>query len=303
MMTDIQNEMLSRVAAALALRGVRASVEFPAHVFIPDATTAWGVGGWAFGVDGAPLWSGNTVDSVRGLSLPFPADHESDGADIAEAIKRALANERITIVEGGEWTCLCGNTAAVDGFLPCDFEGHEAEDPSSDWNGRTFLCGACNRIIAEDGLIIGQASAPEQLEELTRVQALVDFPDHGVIAGQLGTIVHVYPERGYEVEFAERRETPAVVTVAAGQVTGAMVATPIAIADSIKKAMAAAQEALELIERGMATADRETRNTWRCVIIPVLKPVANLGERPSVNGTSRRRVSRGRGKRKGNRRR
>ena len=51
------------------------------------------------------------------------------------------------------------------------------------------------------------------LEELSVVRVLRDFRAMGVHAGETGTIVHVYEDGGYEVEFTKGRAHPAIVTV------------------------------------------------------------------------------------------
>jgi type III restriction enzyme len=51
------------------------------------------------------------------------------------------------------------------------------------------------------------------LLEHSRVRSLRAFPDAGVAEGEQGTIVHVYEDGGYEVEFLAHRQRPAVVTV------------------------------------------------------------------------------------------
>lgn len=51
------------------------------------------------------------------------------------------------------------------------------------------------------------------LEELSIVRVLRDFRAMGVHTGETGTIVHVYENGGYEVEFTKGRIRPAVVTV------------------------------------------------------------------------------------------
>jgi hypothetical protein len=57
------------------------------------------------------------------------------------------------------------------------------------------------------------------MREHDRVVLTADLPDHGLQTGDVGTIVHAYPEEAaYEVEFvALDGETVAVVTVPAEQ--------------------------------------------------------------------------------------
>jgi hypothetical protein len=45
------------------------------------------------------------------------------------------------------------------------------------------------------------------------VAALRDFPDHGVVRGDIGTVVEIYGEQGYEVEFPRQGREPAVFGV------------------------------------------------------------------------------------------
>ncbi len=57
------------------------------------------------------------------------------------------------------------------------------------------------------------AESPIPLLEHARIRSVRAFPDAGVKMGEAGTIVHVYEEGGYEVEFLAGRARPAVVTV------------------------------------------------------------------------------------------
>ncbi len=59
-----------------------------------------------------------------------------------------------------------------------------------------------------------------RLPELSRVVLTRDLPDHGLAAGDVGTVVDVYADgAGYEVEFTSLRgETIAVVTLTGAQV-------------------------------------------------------------------------------------
>lgn len=42
------------------------------------------------------------------------------------------------------WRCRCGNTADSDGFYSAK-DGEEIEPTlDSGWDGRTYICGACN---------------------------------------------------------------------------------------------------------------------------------------------------------------
>ena len=46
-----------------------------------------------------------------------------------------------------------------------------------------------------------------------------DVPDHGLQAGDIGTVVHIYPKGGFEVEFfTASGKTRAVVTLSEAQV-------------------------------------------------------------------------------------
>jgi len=53
------------------------------------------------------------------------------------------------------------------------------------------------------------------IRELDRVVRVQDLPEHGLKAGDVGTVVHVYGEgEGYEVEFVGGEgETVAAVTL------------------------------------------------------------------------------------------
>lgn len=58
------------------------------------------------------------------------------------------------------------------------------------------------------------------IEELASVALTVDLPEHGLQAGDIGTVVMVHQEgKGYAVEFLTLGgDTIAVVTVTAGQI-------------------------------------------------------------------------------------
>ena len=58
------------------------------------------------------------------------------------------------------------------------------------------------------------------IKELDLVALRNDVPDHGLVAGDVGTVVMVHGEReGYEVEFVTSAgETVAVLSLAANQV-------------------------------------------------------------------------------------
>ena len=56
------------------------------------------------------------------------------------------------------------------------------------------------------------------LKELDSAVLTVDLPEHGLSAGDLGTVVLVHGREGYEVEFVTLEgETIAIVSLAAGQ--------------------------------------------------------------------------------------
>lgn len=56
------------------------------------------------------------------------------------------------------------------------------------------------------------------MKELESAVLMVDLPDHGLDAGDIGTIVLVHGSEGYEVEFVTLEgETLAVVSLAADQ--------------------------------------------------------------------------------------
>lgn len=59
------------------------------------------------------------------------------------------------------------------------------------------------------------------LKELDTVVLNVDLPEHGLHRGDLGTVVLLHGERGYEVEFMMLDgETIAVVSLSTDQVRG-----------------------------------------------------------------------------------
>ncbi len=49
--------------------------------------------------------------------------------------------------DNGDWTCLCGNYASLDGFFPCDETGREVEPTPVDWHTNLYICAQCNRLI------------------------------------------------------------------------------------------------------------------------------------------------------------
>jgi hypothetical protein len=64
--------------------------------------------------------------------------------------------ERIR-VEGGEFTCLCGNASTSDGFSPCDANGVAVEPTPEAWDGVRYVCDRCGRIINQHtGAVLGR---------------------------------------------------------------------------------------------------------------------------------------------------
>ncbi len=57
------------------------------------------------------------------------------------------------------------------------------------------------------------------IKELNQVVLTVDLPDHGLVRGDIGTVVLLHGEEGYEVEFvALDGETIAVASLSTSQV-------------------------------------------------------------------------------------
>lgn len=57
------------------------------------------------------------------------------------------------------------------------------------------------------------------IKELDRVALTVDLPDHGLVSGDIGTVVLLHGSQGFEVEFmALDGETIAVVSLSQDQV-------------------------------------------------------------------------------------
>ena len=57
------------------------------------------------------------------------------------------------------------------------------------------------------------------IEELNQVVLTVDLPEHGLVRGDIGTVVLLHGEEGYEVEFvALDGETIAVASLSTSQV-------------------------------------------------------------------------------------
>lgn len=54
------------------------------------------------------------------------------------------------------WICNCGNTPNSEGFYPCNSKGIEVEPTENDWDGISYVCADCGRIINQDTLeVIG----------------------------------------------------------------------------------------------------------------------------------------------------
>lgn len=49
--------------------------------------------------------------------------------------------------QDGEWYCICGNRADLDGFFPCDAEGNEVEPVAGAWDD-LYKCDRCGAIIS-----------------------------------------------------------------------------------------------------------------------------------------------------------
>ncbi len=57
------------------------------------------------------------------------------------------------------------------------------------------------------------------IEELNQVVLTLDLPEHGLVRGDIGTVVLLHGEEGYEVEFAALDgETIAVASLSTSQV-------------------------------------------------------------------------------------
>jgi ribulose-5-phosphate 4-epimerase/fuculose-1-phosphate aldolase len=58
------------------------------------------------------------------------------------------------------------------------------------------------------------------INELDTVALLRDLPEHGLVSGDIGTVVHIYTDaKAYEVEFMTLTgDTIGVVTLEAGEV-------------------------------------------------------------------------------------
>jgi Zn-finger protein len=64
------------------------------------------------------------------------------------------------------WLCPCGNTSGIDGFYPCNSEGEQVEPTREAWDGITWVCERCGRIINDDTLeIVGVAWVNKLTEE------------------------------------------------------------------------------------------------------------------------------------------
>lgn len=76
-----------------------------------------------------------------------------------------------------------------------------------------FVAGNMLNFVTTMPAIHNAEPARKGLPEHTRVRLRRPLPEAGLPKGSAGTIVHVYDEGGYEVEFVEGRDRPAVVTV------------------------------------------------------------------------------------------
>ena len=64
--------------------------------------------------------------------------------------------ERI-LLDGGEFTCLCGTASISDGFAPCDATGAEVEPTPDGWDGVRYVCERCGRILNQHtGEVLGR---------------------------------------------------------------------------------------------------------------------------------------------------
>jgi hypothetical protein len=76
-----------------------------------------------------------------------------------------------------EMTCVCGNTPAEQGFMPCLRNGHLVEPTPEAWvDGNLYRCDRCGRIIDGQTLQVmghGPLSIDEQWENLKiRIRAI-----------------------------------------------------------------------------------------------------------------------------------
>jgi len=59
------------------------------------------------------------------------------------------------------WICNCGNTPTAEGFQPCDDLGNKIEPVEPAWNGTSYVCDKCGRIIHQGTLeVVGRRVAP-----------------------------------------------------------------------------------------------------------------------------------------------
>jgi hypothetical protein len=60
--------------------------------------------------------------------------------------------------KSGDWNCICGNHHEFEGFLFADSSGRAVDATKWLWDGKTYVCDRCGRIIDGDTLeVVGQA--------------------------------------------------------------------------------------------------------------------------------------------------
>ena len=74
----------------------------------------------------------------------------------------AYGTEQITGVANDWWICVpgCDNRPDTSGFYAADSEGNIIEPDETNWDGVTYVCADCGRLIdVNTGVVIGQRTA------------------------------------------------------------------------------------------------------------------------------------------------
>ena len=95
-----------------------------------------------------------------GTVVPCWAFNMATGQEIPLTVP--APGEAITVYPGGDLQCLCDNSAAFEGFYPCDPSTGEVVSPllGGPWNETHLVCVRCSRIIDQNtGAVTGVKEA------------------------------------------------------------------------------------------------------------------------------------------------
>jgi len=81
-----------------------------------------------------------------------------DWTDLLLAHPADVPQYIIEIAEG-EWECRCGNSSSSEGFRPARADGSLTLEVLGPWDGKTYACDRCGRVVDGDTLqILGHTS-------------------------------------------------------------------------------------------------------------------------------------------------